>query len=145
MRCYRPRPLEGVLHIPQKLQGWRLCIRLLSWWWGLTPLQRFSRCILQPQSNGINANSFSRVLILFYMRGFCHILYCLCTKNYKFITFFMSVYHVYKYNNIWNYSHISIWINFISISYLPNIGQDMTQVNFFKRSLTGLNSEFSFS
>ena len=27
----------------------------------------------------------------------------------------------------------------------PPLGQDMTQVQFFKRSLTGLNSEFSFS
>ena len=33
------------------------------------------------------------------------------------------------------------------IPYLPTppIGQDMTQGQFFKRSLTGLNSEFSFS
>ena len=32
-------------------------------------------------------------------------------------------------------------------SYLPTppLGQDMTQDQFFKRSLTGLNSEFSFS
>ena len=31
--------------------------------------------------------------------------------------------------------------------YLPTplLGQDMTQGQFFKRSLTGLNSEFSFS
>ena len=27
----------------------------------------------------------------------------------------------------------------------PSLGQDMTQGQFFKRSLTGLNSEFSFS
>ena len=27
----------------------------------------------------------------------------------------------------------------------PPLGQDMTQGHFFKRSLTGLNSEFSFS
>ena len=27
----------------------------------------------------------------------------------------------------------------------PPLGQDMTQGQFFKRSLTGLNSEFSFS
>ena len=34
-----------------------------------------------------------------------------------------------------------------AISYLPTppLGQDMTQGQFFKRSLTGLNSEFSFS
>ena len=33
------------------------------------------------------------------------------------------------------------------LSYLPTppLGQDMTQSPFFKRSLTGLNSEFSFS
>ena len=33
------------------------------------------------------------------------------------------------------------------ISYLqtPPLGQDMTQAQFFKRSLTGLKSEFSFS
>ena len=36
---------------------------------------------------------------------------------------------------------------FLIISYLPPppLGQDMTQGQFFKRSLTGLNSEFSFS
>ena len=35
----------------------------------------------------------------------------------------------------------------IILSYLPTplLGQDMTQGQFFKRSLTGLNSEFSFS
>ena len=35
----------------------------------------------------------------------------------------------------------------VIISYLPTppLGQDMTQGQFFKRSLTGLNSEFSFS
>ena len=34
-----------------------------------------------------------------------------------------------------------------ALSYLPTppLGQDMTQGQFFKRSLTGLNSEFSFS
>ena len=33
------------------------------------------------------------------------------------------------------------------LSYLPTplLGQDMTQGQFFKQSLTGLNSEFSFS
>ena len=33
------------------------------------------------------------------------------------------------------------------VSYLPTppLGQDMTQGQFFKRSLAGLNSEFSFS
>ena len=36
--------------------------------------------------------------------------------------------------------------NVIHFSYLPTppIGQDMTQGQFFKLSLTGLNSEFSF-
>ena len=36
---------------------------------------------------------------------------------------------------------------YICISYLPPapFGQDMTQGQFFKRSITGLNSEFSFS
>ena len=35
----------------------------------------------------------------------------------------------------------------IYLSYLPtpSLGQDMTQGQFFKRRLTGLNSEFSFS
>ena len=38
-------------------------------------------------------------------------------------------------------------IGILSNPYLPNppLGQDMTQGQFFKRSLTGLNSEFSFS
>ena len=38
-------------------------------------------------------------------------------------------------------------IMLLIISYLPTppLGQDMTQGQFFKRSLTGLNSEFSFS
>ena len=37
--------------------------------------------------------------------------------------------------------------DFLSKSYLPTppLGQDVTQGQFFKRSLTGLNSEFSFS
>ena len=34
---------------------------------------------------------------------------------------------------------------FISYFPTPPLGQDMTQGQFFKRSLTGLNSEFSFS
>ena len=33
----------------------------------------------------------------------------------------------------------------IAIYPTPPLGQDMTQGQFFKRSLTGLNSEFSFS
>ena len=35
----------------------------------------------------------------------------------------------------------------LHLSYLrtPPLGQDMTQGQFFKRSLTGFNSEFSFS
>ena len=43
----------------------------------------------------------------------------------------------------WNLSPISNLL----LSYLPPppLGQDMTQGQFFKRSLTGLNSEFSFS
>ena len=35
------------------------------------------------------------------------------------------------------------WVNHIYPT--PPLGQDMTQGQFFKRSLTGLNSEFSFS
>ena len=40
-----------------------------------------------------------------------------------------------------------VWFGFFVLSYLPTppLGQDMTQGQFFKRSLTGLNSEFSFS
>ena len=40
------------------------------------------------------------------------------------------------------------WLHFtFCLSYLPTspFGQDMTQGQFFKRSLTGLNLEFSFS
>ena len=36
-------------------------------------------------------------------------------------------------------------IPFYHIYPTPPLGQDMTQGQFFKRSLTGLNSEFSFS
>ena len=40
--------------------------------------------------------------------------------------------------------HATVYMN---KPYLPTppFGQDMTQGQFFKRSLTGLNSEFSFS
>ena len=39
-----------------------------------------------------------------------------------------------------------IWVSFVYPIYLtPPLGQDMTQGQFFKRSLAGLNSEFSFS
>ena len=41
-----------------------------------------------------------------------------------------------------------IWKNFFSLDTIyptPPLGQDMTQGQFFKWSLTGLNSEFSFS
>ena len=43
-----------------------------------------------------------------------------------------------------NYNQV---LNITIYSYLPTptLGQDMTQGRFFKRSLTGLNSEFSFS
>ena len=42
------------------------------------------------------------------------------------------------------YSYV---VRSIAISYLPTppLGEDMTQGQFFKRSLTGFNSEFSFS
>ena len=36
-------------------------------------------------------------------------------------------------------------VAFLHIYPTPPLGQDMTQGQFFKRSLTGLNSEFSFS
>ena len=39
--------------------------------------------------------------------------------------------------------YIHIQTNYIYPT--PPLGQDMTQGQFFKRSLTGLNSEFSFS
>ena len=40
---------------------------------------------------------------------------------------------------------IGLWITIYHIYPTPPLGQDMTQGQFFKRSLTGLNSEFSFS
>ena len=48
--------------------------------------------------------------------------------------------HSFKYS-------CSILTIYTQLSYLltPPLGQDMTQGQFFKRSLTGLNSEFSFS
>ena len=50
----------------------------------------------------------------------------------------------FKFIYIYIYIYIYVYIN---ISYLPTplIGQDMTQGQFFKRRLTGFNSEFSFS
>ena len=39
-------------------------------------------------------------------------------------------------------NHYTTGTNFLQT---PLLGQDMTQGQFFKRSLTGLNSEFSFS
>ena len=40
---------------------------------------------------------------------------------------------------------IDLFFYFIHILPTPPHGQDMTQGQFFKRSLTGFNSEFSFS
>ena len=41
---------------------------------------------------------------------------------------------------------VCVWLFDIYHIYpTPPLGQDMTQVQFFKRSITGLNSEFSFS
>ena len=47
--------MKGCPHSPKPQHHWNLTIRLFSVisrtlvWWGLTPLQRCSRCILQPQ------------------------------------------------------------------------------------------------
>ncbi len=41
-----------------------------------------------------------------------------------------------------------LWLRVVAFDPIyptPPLGQDMTQCQFFKRSLTGLNSEFSFS
>ena len=43
------------------------------------------------------------------------------------------------------YSESYVDMMFLSHLPTPPLGQDMTQGQFFKRSLTGLNSEFSFS
>ena len=50
----------------------------------------------------------------------------------------------YVRKNDSEYIYIYIYI-YIHIYPTPPLGQDMTQGQFFKRSLTGLNSEFSFS
>ena len=47
------------------------------------------------------------------------------------------------FNNIYPVRIASEDTMFACLSYLPN--QDLTQGQFFKRSLTGLNSQFSFS
>ena len=58
----------------------------------------------------------------------------------------MYTYNMNIYPETLTFIYIYIYI-YIYISYLPTppLGQDMTQGQFFKRSLTGLNSEFSFS
>ena len=40
---------------------------------------------------------------------------------------------------------LNIFLSYFHIYPTPPLGQDMTQGQFFKRSLLGLNSEFSFS
>ena len=62
---------------------------------------------------------------------------------YIYICMYIYVYiyiciHIYMHTNIYVYKYVY---------YLPTppLGQDMTLGQFFKRSLTGLNSEFSFS
>ena len=52
---------------------------------------------------------------------------------------------IYIFSNI--FPNIKIYIHIEPLSYLPTppLGQDMTQGQFFKQSLTGLISEFSFS
>ena len=43
------------------------------------------------------------------------------------------------------YPQVGIRNEFLSYLPTPPLGQDMTQGQFFKQDLTGLNSEFSFS
>ena len=51
------RQWRGILHFPKLQYYWSLTIRLFSVisgrsLWGVTPLQRYSQCILQPQLTG---------------------------------------------------------------------------------------------
>ena len=50
-------------------------------------------------------------------------------------------------NTVLEYSRNTKWTNFLLFHIYPTppLGQDMTLGHFLKRSLTGLNSEFSFS
>ena len=67
IRCYHSLPewtrerwqWRGTPHSLKLQHYWNLTIRLFTghslrwwWWWGLTPLQRSSWCILQPQPTG---------------------------------------------------------------------------------------------
>ena len=53
----------------------------------------------------------------------------------------------FKFSVVYSERQLSILKSSFRWSYLPTppLGQDMTQGQFFKRSLTGLNSKFSFS
>ena len=56
--------------------------------------------------------------------------------------------HIYTYIRTHTFIHAHceyIYIHTYHIYPTPPLGQDMTHGQFFKRSLTGLNSEFSFS
>ena len=54
--------------------------------------------------------------------------------------------NLFIYGYTWIYIHIRVLSGmFIYIYPTPPFGLDMTQGQFFKRSLTGFNSEFSFS
>ena len=64
-------------------------------------------------------------------------------KN-RFVLFFMP--YELLHDEIWFFCKCFIIIvNYLPYLPTPPLGQDMTQGQFFERSLTGLNSEFSFS
>ena len=74
--------------------------------------------VYQPLLNGISTQIFS---FYTYTHIYIYIYVCVCVYIYRSKGF---DYHIYP---------------------TPPLGQDMTQGQFFKWSLTGLNSEFSFS
>ena len=70
-----------------------------------------------------------------------------CTKTHNFLLsgFDDSSMDV---NYYWYHYRLHVTIIFTLVIHIystPPLGQDMTQGQFFKRSLAGLNSEFSFS
>ena len=75
-----------------------------------------------------NLSKFAEKLTL------CHIL--LARRGWVNLFIYLSI-------PVYSYLSISIWSYHIYPT--PPLGQDMTQGQFCKRSLTGLNSEFSFS
>ena len=68
---------------------------------------------------------------------------CVCVCVCVLVLVFMFRWLIYLSRTI--HMYFKRYIYLFHIYPTPPLGQDMTQGQFFKRSLTGLNSEFSFS